>query len=270
VLKTRALLYHDVIPEGSPSDSSGFGGASASAYKLSHAHFHAHLSEVQKAAPEVASVGKTVHELLEADQVGGPHVLITFDDGGVSAISETAPYLESLGWRGHYFIATDFVGKRGFLSEKQIRELDRRGHAIGSHSCSHPLRMADLTKDELHAEWRQSVAVLAAILDRPVELASVPGGMYTTEVGIAARESGVKILFTSEPEQTVGALGDLTLVGRYSVVRKDPPQYAHQLASGAQMALQKQWMLWNAKKIAKRVAGGSYMWARERYFKRRI
>ena len=66
--------------------------------------------------------------------------LITVDDGGVSYYTVVADRLERLGWRGHCFVTTDMIGQRGFLTRRQIRELDGRGHIIGSHSASHPTR----------------------------------------------------------------------------------------------------------------------------------
>ena len=39
-----------------------------------------------------------------------------------------ADELEQMGWRGHFFITSDWIGRRGFLTAGQIRELRRRGH----------------------------------------------------------------------------------------------------------------------------------------------
>ena len=50
--------------------------------------------------------------------------------------------LERYGWPGYFFVATDWIGRPGFLNAAQFRELDSRGHVIGSHSCSYPERMA--------------------------------------------------------------------------------------------------------------------------------
>src|SRR5262249_60003963 len=68
--------------------------------------------------------------------------LITVDDGGVSYHRFIADRLEERGWRGHAFVSTDFIGAPGFLTASEIRELDDRGHIIGSHSASHPSRFS--------------------------------------------------------------------------------------------------------------------------------
>src|SRR5215475_12790866 len=118
-MKDIALLYHDVIPH-CDFESSGFRGVGANIYKLEQSHFEKHLDAIVRA---------------------NPRALITIDDGGVSAIHTIAPMLEQRQLRGHFFIATDYIGQSGFLSSEQICELRRCGHEIGTHSCSHPERI---------------------------------------------------------------------------------------------------------------------------------
>jgi peptidoglycan/xylan/chitin deacetylase (PgdA/CDA1 family) len=61
-----------------------------------------------------------------------PYLLFTFDDGGVSFLDLIAPALERHGWRGLFFIATNWIGSPGFLKASQIAELRQRGHHIGT------------------------------------------------------------------------------------------------------------------------------------------
>src|SRR2546423_2779141 len=107
-----ALLYHDVI-DGQNFQSSGFPSAGARVYKLAREEFSRHLNAIAGANPDT---------------------LLTFDDGGVSFYETIAPALEERGWRGYFFVATDWIGSRGFLTARQIRDLRSRGHGIGTHS----------------------------------------------------------------------------------------------------------------------------------------
>src|SRR5204863_366926 len=63
----------------------------------------------------------------------GRHVVLTFDDGGRSALA-IGDTLAARGWRGHFFIVTGLIGSRAFLAPQQIRYLRGCGHVIGSHS----------------------------------------------------------------------------------------------------------------------------------------
>src|SRR5450759_1307418 len=119
-MQALAIMYHDVVENGD-FESSGFSGVAAHVYKLRREEFVRHLDAIARATARVSTVRK-----LE-----GRPVLLTFDDGGVSFHHPIADLLESHGWRGHFFITTDRIGTPGFLTEAQLRELDRRGHIIG-------------------------------------------------------------------------------------------------------------------------------------------
>src|SRR5437867_8744422 len=127
-------MYHDVVPEGE-DDASGFPGPGAAVYKLHRGEFEKHIAAIHAA-------GCVVESLDGLGNWGQRRPLfLTFDDGGVSAVSPIADVLEGFGWRGHFFVTTGCIGQPAFLSTEQIRDLRKRGHVIGSHSCSHPTRM---------------------------------------------------------------------------------------------------------------------------------
>src|SRR4029078_6811863 len=98
-----------------------------------------------------------------------------------------------------------------------IRALHARGHVIGSHSCSHPARMALCDGEQMRREWEESGPVLSDILGVPVRAASVPGGYFSNRVADAAARAGIRALFTSEPTTRVWPRGGLPTFGRYSI-----------------------------------------------------
>ena len=71
--------------------------------------------------------------------------------------------------------------------------------SIGSHSCSHPLRMGHCSWPQLLDEWSRSRAILSDIVGADVRDASVPGGDFAPQVAEAAARAGITRLFTSEP-----------------------------------------------------------------------
>jgi peptidoglycan/xylan/chitin deacetylase (PgdA/CDA1 family) len=229
------LMYHDVLEA---SALSGFPGKHAEIYKLSRNDFARHLEAIRPAMKN--------------------RVLLTFDDGGASAYDPIASMLEQYGWRGNFFVTTDCIGHPGFLTEEQIRELDRRGHGIGSHSCSHPRRFARLGPDRLVAEWSESARRLAGIVGHRVTVASVPGGDYTPAVARAAVQAGIETLFTSEPTAKSHTLDGCRVLGRYAIRRDMTPQEAGAIAAGQWAPRTKQAVLWKAKRVAKTMAGGAY------------
>jgi peptidoglycan/xylan/chitin deacetylase (PgdA/CDA1 family) len=253
-MRVITLEYHDVIADAD-FGASGFTSPSADSYKIAAADFDAHM---QALVGKPNAIGADVRALMDAPG-GAPPVLITFDDGGVSALEVTAELLERRGWVGHFFVTTAWIGAPGFVDRNAIAELARRGHVIGSHSHSHPVRMARLTPTEMDEEWRTSTVLLAEALGHPVEVASVPGGLYSPIVARAAAAAGIRWLFTSEPTTRVTRVDGCTVLGRYTIRRTTTAQQAASLVARFSPARGAQWVTWNTKKVAKAVAGETYL-----------
>ena len=164
---------------------------------------------------------------------------------------------------GHFFVSTGYMGQPSFLSRDQIRELVRRGHVVGSHSHTHPLRMASCSPEELRAEWQTSVEIISEIIGAPVRVASVPGGYYSRRVAKAASLAGIEVLFNSEPTTTIQRVDGCMVLGRYGIQRQTSPGEAVSLATGQGISRIRQGVLWNIKKCLKRIGGGRYLTVRK-------
>jgi peptidoglycan/xylan/chitin deacetylase (PgdA/CDA1 family) len=257
MIRHVSLMYHDVVPDGQP-DVSGFPTGDAALYKLSTGAFRAHLKAI------AAVLTPAVTPAVVTAPAQGQSLFFTFDDGGVSFTDPIADMLEERGWRGHFFIATDFIGTPEFLTVAQIRALHARGHAIGSHSCTHPLRMAACSREQLAREWSDSVRRLSEILREPVTIASVPGGLYSRAVAEAAIGAGIRVLFNSEPTTRVTQVDGCTVLGRFAIRRDTPAAQAAQFVRGDVWPRMKQSMAWNSRKLLKKTAGSVYLRVRQR------
>lgn len=249
-----SIMYHDVIEKGD-YDASGFPGAHARIYKLEKSAFELHLEAINRA-----------RSVRRCEGWHDDRLLLTFDDGGVSALNQIAPLLERNGWRGHFFVATDWIGRPGFLTADQIRDLDRRGHLIGSHSCSHPDRITHVPHDRLVLEWQASALRLADLVGHPVTAASVPGGYYSQAVAEAAADAGIEVLFTSKPTAAVEVVGGCYVLGRYTIQRWMGPEWSGGLAMGQWSPRFKQLLAWKVKRVLKSVGGGMYIRAQKNLF----
>jgi len=106
------------------------------------------------------------HSILPGQLVayygGGPlpakPFIVSFDDAHVEHFTIAAPLLERYGFRGVFFVPTQFLDKRGYLSSAQVKQLAGRGHVIGDHTRSHP----NLTKPPF-TDW-------AGEIDRPKKI----------------------------------------------------------------------------------------------------
>jgi peptidoglycan/xylan/chitin deacetylase (PgdA/CDA1 family) len=255
-MRAISLLFHDVYVDR--PEESGFVSAAANRYKLSVADFDAQLEGVAQVRSDAPAGARELVPGVSRDEPQPPF-LVTVDDGGVSYHTIIAGRLEQRGWRGHCFVSTDFIGQRGFLDAGQIRDLDARGHVLGSHSASHPARFSTIAFDDMVREWTRSREVLEDILGHEVAVASVPGGYFSPTVARAARRAGIHVLFTSEPVTSIQPEAGCTLMGRFTIRRGDPADAAQRFLIPAPWARSTAWVSWNAKGLVKPVLGSSYM-----------
>ena len=211
--RVAALGYHDVTD--SP-ESSGFQRDGALPYKLETAAFREHLDRI--------AAGPVPPSLVTGIDLSRPgrHLLLTFDDGGKSALA-IGDELCRRGWRGHFFVSTAFIGRRTFLTAAEIRQLRSSGHIIGSHSHNHPDIYRELSWERMMVEWQHSADILAQILSEPCTTAAVPGGEISPAVLRSAAASGMRYLFTSEPWLEPRIVSGAWVLGRFCAKASTSP-----------------------------------------------
>lgn len=193
------LMYHDVVSDAHPR--SGFQKVGAIQYTLTAEQFEEHLK---------ANCQQTASALP---------LVFTFDDGGSSFYTLIADILERYGLRGIFFVSTAYIGTEHFLTAEQIRELDRRGHIIGSHSHSHPRDISQLNRESCLKEWTESKRILESITGHAITAASVPGGAISAMVFDCMAKAGFEDIYTSEPTVVTRSRGTATIHGRYGVTQ---------------------------------------------------
>jgi peptidoglycan/xylan/chitin deacetylase (PgdA/CDA1 family) len=235
-MRTISLLFHDVYATNPAA--SGFRGVVADRYKIALKHFD---------------------ELLHAIDAGDPSCIrLTVDDGGSSYYAHMADRLEARGWRGYCFMPTALIGERGFLTARQLQDLDQRGHVIGTHSASHPTRFSACSLPRMIREWTESRMALEDLLGHDVRVASLPGGYYSPTVARSANAAGLEELFTSEPTTRVWRYGECRIAGRFTIRPSHGPEDVRALIAAVPLARWREWAAWNAKKAVKPLLGSMY------------
>lgn len=207
--KQIVLMFHDVY-DTSPGES-GFTSPAADFYKID---------------------STTFERYVEATQESKQNFVFTFDDGGVSFYTIAAPILEKYGKKGIFFIATKYIGQKGFLTPSQIEDLDKRGHIIGSHSHNH-VNLSELSEAEIYAEWKESSDILSSIVKHPIEYASLPNGDSSDAVAKMAEKVGITRLYTSVSTTDVTQIGGgkITLNGRFVLTKVTTIEHIKKLQS---------------------------------------
>jgi peptidoglycan/xylan/chitin deacetylase (PgdA/CDA1 family) len=254
-MRIISLLYHEVVRSG------GFGAPRPSRYILAREDLERHLAAIAQARSTppslVLGIDKARSQAPYDTWRSEPFpFLLTFDDANLSAHACIADLLEGYDWRGHFFTIADSIGAPGHLNKEQIRELRKRGHVIGSHSCSHPHQMSRCTWDQLVDEWTRSAKILSDILGEQVTVASVPGGDYSRRVAEAACVAGIKALFNSEPVASCQEVNGCLVLGRYAVHGWTSQATVAGLVAGHVGPRLNQFLSWNVKKAVRHCLGG--------------
>lgn len=246
-LNAVSFVFHDVLRHD--ETLSGFTGGGAEWYKMSLPRFAELLDAIAGASRfPLEHLAKPA-----AIRPGSDATLLTFDDGGASGFDPIAEALERRGLRGRFFVVTSCLGRPGFLSAEQCRELAERGHIVGSHSETHPAVFSGLSPHHQVREWRNSRTALEQIMGARITSASVPAGNFSRTVGRSAAEAGYELLFTSEPRiQLAHGPGGILIAGRHMLTRTTQVREVRALARCARKAMAKRWLAWNVRKAFKR------------------
>jgi peptidoglycan/xylan/chitin deacetylase (PgdA/CDA1 family) len=194
--RIAVLGYHKVGPPGPDAWETWF--------YVPEDVFAAHLTALRAGGWQPVDAATFVRGLAEPGTLPERAALITFDDGYRSVLDVALPFLERFGFPGVLFVPTDFVGRTNLFDVEgepeeplcdwgELRELERRGVAVASHTASHRT-FSELTPSERAHELERSKAVLEAELGQTVHLFAYP---YGDDGGAAVqvREAGYRAAF---------------------------------------------------------------------------
>ena len=146
---------------------------------------------------------------------GKPGVIYTFDDGHASDYTHAFPALAAAGGRADFFVNPMQVGKPGYATWSQLREMADAGMSIQSHGWDHAYFLTDLSPHHLREDLRRSRHEIEAHVGKPVTLLAPPGGRCPPMLEKVALECGYTHVLDSRPGRIVD-YGERTL-GRLAI-----------------------------------------------------
>ena len=125
-------------------------------------------------------------------------VILTFDDGYTSFHGVAVDALAQVGFTATVFAITGWVGHPGYCTWDQLREIEKAGHRVGSHSHTHPIltRVDDAVASD---ELTRSREVLAMELGHSVDILAYRGGHHDDRVVALTRAAGYRCAVTTRP-----------------------------------------------------------------------
>lgn len=157
-------------------------------------------------------------------------VAITFDDGCETDLTVAAPMLKERGFHATFYVTASWVGRSGYMSSSQLRELSS-SFEIGCHSMTHPY-LNDLEPDLLQHEIVTARSRLEDIIGKKVEHFSCPGGRYDARALALAKKTGYRSVGNSHSRANSPSTDPFHL-GRVVVMRDTNDLAFSQLCSGS-------------------------------------
>ena len=202
------LMYHELELPGRPLVQSEPGYVR---YILREATFCSQIDWLRNNGWHGLSVSEALG--LSAEK----SVAITFDDGCETDLITAAPVLRDAGFHATFYATVGFLGKSGYMSIAQLRELSAFGFEIGCHSMTHAY-LDDLDPQRLHNEIVDARSRLEDMIGRKVEHFSCPGGRYNDQALALTRQTGYRSVATSRAHANRPATDPFRL-GRVAIMR---------------------------------------------------
>ncbi|MCS6861158.1 MAG: polysaccharide deacetylase family protein [Abditibacteriales bacterium] len=186
------LAYHQIVDDDFDVTTAPVGDRP---YCLPMSAFEAQMNFLAQQDYSVLPL-ESLAASLAAHRLPKRSVVITFDDGHISNYTRAFPLLRARGWTATFFVVTNRVGQSEWLNWLQMREMQRSGMTIGSHTVSHPF-LSQLSLQEIRWELEQSKKALEEGLRTPITTFAVPYGYEPAELAQVAAACGYRAVCNS-------------------------------------------------------------------------
>jgi peptidoglycan/xylan/chitin deacetylase (PgdA/CDA1 family) len=163
-------------------------------------HFRAHLDALHEGGWTTISPDKYLAHLTTGAALPGKPVILSFDDGSAGQAREGLRQLTKRGMTGVFFVMTVVLGKKGWMSTRDIKRLADACMTIGSHTWDHHA-VSDLSGRDWKIQLEQSRATLRSASGQPVEHFAYPYGIVTPKAFPHLRHAGYKTAFQLEAKK---------------------------------------------------------------------
>lgn len=193
------LMYHSIaVEEGNP-------------IRMPVEQFDAEMKYIKDQGYTTLTM-KELYSYFE-NQVAVPEksIVITLDDGYSDNYTAAFPVLKKYGLKATVFMVTSTIDVNpNCLTSAQIKEMDKAGIQIESHTVTHR-DLDSLSYSEQLAELKDSKAALEQLLGRTVDYVAYPTGKYNDDTVKAVADAGYKMAFTTNGRWSDKSDGILTL-----------------------------------------------------------
>ncbi len=178
---------------------------------INPALFDTQLKAFKSAGYETYFV-KDMPSILSGKLVPAPHRLaLTFDDGYEDFYKVAFPILKKYNMKSTFYIVNDFVGRKGFVTESEIKELIDSGLVeIGAHTLDH-IYLKQAPKSVIEKQIIDSKKGLEDKFNIKVETFAYPYGAYNDEAVSVVKDTEFTAAVSTNTGQTQSTKNLFTL-----------------------------------------------------------
>ena len=180
------LVYHIVRPSY-PDDSEA-----VRAIALTPETFDAEMQYLAEAGYHIVLFSDLEDNLRNNKPLPTKPIIISFDDGWGDQFTYAFPILKKYKYPATFFIFTNSIDHKSFMSLNELRELIAAGMVIGSHSRSHPYLTKIPDSADLWDEIYTSKITLEKRLGITINEFAYPFGQYTAAIAMLVEKAGYR------------------------------------------------------------------------------
>ena len=131
------------------------------------------------------------------DKLPDKPIVLTFDDGYQDNYQTMLPILEAHKMTAVVYVITNELGKKNYLTLDELKDMQKRGLEIGSHTSDH-LPLTALDKITQRRQIRESKTFLEWSGLQTIYSLSYPNGAFNSEIEELLREENYLTAVTGE------------------------------------------------------------------------
>lgn len=184
--KVPIIVYHIVRPSY-PSDDPG-----VRAIAVTPQTFDAELAHLADAGYHVIGFRVLESHFAAGAPLPVKPVILSFDDGWSDQYDYAFPILEKYHDPATFFVFTNSIGRRGFMTWDDLKNLTAAGMTIGDHTKSHPFLTKITDPRKLWEEIDGSKLLLESRLGVSITEFAYPFGQYNPDILTLVQQAGYK------------------------------------------------------------------------------
>jgi peptidoglycan/xylan/chitin deacetylase (PgdA/CDA1 family) len=188
------LCYHQ-IRDWSASDSK-----TAKDYIVPVNNFREQMKLLADSGYHTILPGQLYDYLLKGTPLPSRPIMISFDDSRLEQYSIASQEMKKYGYKGVYFIMTVSLGRPGYMTKEQVKQLSDEGNTIGSHTWDH-----GNVKTYQPEDWEKQVdkpaQQLEKITGKRPEYFAYPFGLWNKNAIEQIKQRGYKAAFQLSAKQ---------------------------------------------------------------------